>query len=125
MVKQVTSINAAMMLLGLWANGRYQACLYAVSPWWWALVCLHCSVSCAASQAFKRPDSDITAKKLAQSLLSKILASFVAKLTALAQVREEGRGARSDLSVGEIGGHMHCCGGRAAMLCVLHLAQRC
>lgn len=37
-------------------------------------------------QAFKRPDSDLAAKKLAQSLLSKILASFVAKLTALAQV---------------------------------------
>ncbi|WIA37453.1 hypothetical protein OEZ86_014371 [Tetradesmus obliquus] len=36
-------------------------------------------------QAFKRPDADLAAKKLAQSLLSKILGSFVAKLTALAQ----------------------------------------
>lgn len=45
-------------------------------------------------QAFKRPDSDLAAKKLAQSLLSKILASFVAKLTALAQVRGRSLGSR-------------------------------
>lgn len=40
----------------------------------------------ARCQAFKRPDSDLAAKKAAQGLLSKILASFVAKLGALAQV---------------------------------------
>lgn len=46
------------------------------------------------TQAFKRPDSDLAAKKLAQSLLSKILACFVAKLEALAQV---GRGWKRQL----------------------------
>ena len=46
------------------------------------------TASCSVKhmQAFKRPDADLAAKKLAQSLLSKILGSFVAKLTALAQV---------------------------------------
>lgn len=37
-------------------------------------------------QAFKRETADLSAKRLAQSLLSKILSCFVAKLTALAQV---------------------------------------
>lgn len=48
-------------------------------------VCVPTTIS-APPQAFKRPDADLAAKKLAQSLLSKILGSFVAKLTALAQV---------------------------------------
>lgn len=38
------------------------------------------------SQAFKRETADLAQKRLAQSLLSKILSCFVAKLTALAQV---------------------------------------
>jgi hypothetical protein len=38
-------------------------------------------------QAFKRETADLAQKRLAQSLLSKILSCFVAKLTALAQVR--------------------------------------
>lgn len=48
-------------------------------------MCVPTTIS-APPQAFKRPDADLAAKKLAQSLLSKILGSFVAKLTALAQV---------------------------------------
>jgi hypothetical protein len=46
-----------------------------------------CPPSPPPLQAFKREAADLSAKRLAQSLLSKILSCFVAKLSALAQVR--------------------------------------
>jgi len=41
---------------------------------------------CPPLQAFKRETADLTAKRMAQGLLSKMLSCFVAKLQALAQV---------------------------------------